>query len=152
MKITEVKFMAWDPENNKMYTPDFPYIGAGSGALDIAITIDGRIITPNSFGLDYAQQQTPPKLVLLQYSNFKDMHGHPVYTGHILKSVYPKESHMDCNCVCESSIFIVVFEHGQFLAVCKDTDSIALLPSNWRGHCEIIGHIYLNPELISPNA
>lgn len=77
---------AWDSANNKMITHDFPYIGVGSGALDVAVTLSGKVITPNSYGLDYGFTSPPPELIIMLYTGYDDKNGKKVFVGDKIKS------------------------------------------------------------------
>lgn len=80
----QIMFRAWDEENKKMYLPDFPFIGAGSGARDIAITLDGKVITPNSFGFDVQPEQPIGKLIIEQWTGLLDKHGTRIFEGDVI--------------------------------------------------------------------
>lgn len=141
----EIKFRAWDGE--KMY-PSFT-IQELKDIISNTVGVFGLL-------LNYEFQD----LIFMQYTGLKDKKGNEIYEGDILKDddgdfIYKNvaigevDLGIDDYAVKYRSICI----HAQHL---DESGYLALLSNDYgsygqsTGHCQIIGNIYENPDLLSP--
>ena len=116
--MREIKFRAWSKEHKRMITDpsDKEYV------LVVAI---GELLE-NGKGVFYP---TAKKVVLMQYTGFKDKQGKEIYEGDIVRGG-------------DGYIGSVVFDPADGYGVGNSWWS--LLAKDW----EVIGNIYENPELL----
>lgn len=121
----EIKFRAWDSDNEKMhYSGSMEFIAYDySIGCCIGITLNEGWKNPYRYSAK-----------LMQYTGLKDKNGKEIYEGDVLKSPYP-------NC---KNIEIKWMTGGccNFVATGWDWDQECIK------NFEVIGNIYENPELI----
>jgi uncharacterized phage protein (TIGR01671 family) len=144
----ERKLRAYNPETKEMIMPSSPYIGAGSGAQDVAMTLTGRAITPNSFGLDYGFSAPVPELIFMDFIGLQDGNKKDIFEGDILK-VKDEYGGSYLN-------WLVVFKNGCFGVqnIHKDgtvawNEFHPITEASYFITREVIGNMYQNPELIN---
>lgn len=127
----EIKFRAWDTEENKWYKPVYR---AYEGKLfEILIGMNGCVVTRNMDGVGIGL----PRFEIMQYTGLKDKNGKEVYEGDILKS--------DLD---EVMIDTVEWDADGVSFHLKNvsTGFSQLRIEDWEW--EVIGNIYENPELL----
>lgn len=133
--MREIKFRAWDIEENKMLDIGNPF--------DAYSTVDddgvhyGELVT---FGLTDSK---PNIYILMQYTGLKDKNGVEIYEGDIGK--YPYDEGLN---------WFVEYTYGEYMLTsgerrigdmnCYDDPEYM----NWEDF-EVIGNIHENPELIT---
>lgn len=147
--MREIKFRAWDNQENKIITNGC--LGAGSSAQLIVIEWQGGLTLANAYGLYDGTNPTFDKpvterFILMQYTGLKDKNGKDIYEGDILEFdpeddepnppyhvqvIWEKE---DAKFYCEE---VIGNRYGGYMS--EFEDSI------------VIGNIYENPELLEPN-
>lgn len=125
----ELKFRAWNATDKVMITPDMPFIGAGSSALNVCITLDGKQRTPNAYNLDYGFEAPMPELEFMLCTGLKDKNSAYVFRGDILSK--------------GDELFTVDWHHCQFMLNKNEW----LIPDNLEDF-EIVGNIFQNPDLL----
>lgn len=113
----EIKFRAWLASENSMVTP---FVEINSENL------------PNYYG------STAPRHPLMQYTGLKDIDGHDIYEGDIVKATPFRPSDFD------AWVGFVEFD-PYTLRYRADGESLGDYES---GELEIIGNIYENPEIL----
>lgn len=118
----EIKFRAWDKENEEMY--DVAMIDVETG--EVAYTDH-----PTGYNADALLEQVE----LMQYTGLKDKNGKEIYEGDVIKA--------------ESRLWQADFKDGCFVGV--DFKNVAWdeLVNIGYGETEVIGNIYENPELLN---
>ena len=141
----EIKFKVWDKKHNKMVNVN---------SIEFRDLIEGRTgVTvfcqdkKNYYWLDKGEFE------LLQYTGLNDKKGKEIYEGDILEFFWGEREfgnilsagydHKDATKMTDS----VIFKDGIFLLYNKEVDNYALLRRHYE-HCEVIGNIYDNPELL----
>ena len=130
--MREIKFRAWDKENNRMVNipvgvyPNDPE--STRQPPDHSISSDGIIVSTES-----------NTMVLMQYTGLKDKNDKEIYEGDIVRiKIHPSHP----------KLFEVYFFEGAYCI--RETNNLVGLLGNWRkGSTEILGNIYENPELLN---
>lgn len=128
----EIKYRAWDPTSNTMYTPE----DLKDPQEDISVSLYAYL----SFGALYIydfKTDPPVELIPMQFTGWKDQEGYEVYEGDIV-AVGDDES------VAEVSWSD---EIGQFILVALDG---TLYPGSESliAQAKVIGDIYHNPDMV----
>ena len=137
----EIKFRAWDKEENKMINNVVPFFNS-DGTLEC-------LVFGYSFGgyefieveLDkYQHIFTDPEFdkryVLMQFTGLEDKNGIEIYEGDIVECF-------------NDGLSEVLFRKGSFGTLTYTSRGIDFYTFNEvYGACEIIGNIYENPELL----
>ena len=118
--MREIKFRAWDKENEEMY--DVAMIDVETG--EVAYTDH-----PTGYNADALLEQVE----LMQYTGLKDKNGKEIYEGDILK---------DCD---TREIKTVIWHKNCFIL--RDTKGFYQW-TYFEDEHEVIGNIYENPELL----
>ena len=122
--MREIKFRAWDGE--KYISPDY-------------ITRDGVA--------HWKEDSIPTRSTIIeQFTGLHDKNGKEIYEGDLMRSSFP--SRIDI----PDSIQIVEWceRDASFFAIDKAEFRLGgkLHPVWWNTHCEVIGNIHENPELL----
>ncbi len=131
--MREIKFRAWDKEENKWYRPVFE---AYKGNLhELLMTFSGDLTAHTMTGLNH-ESLYPNKYEIMQYTGLKDKNGKEIYEGDVLST--PKGNQ------------VVQWWQGGFSLRGKNimdtrmyTNAFSEMP-----RCEVIGNIYSNKELL----
>lgn len=124
--MREIKFRAWDTEENKWYKPVYR---AYEGKLfEILIGMNGCVVTRNMDGVGIGL----PRFEIMQYTGLKDKNGKEVYEGDFL--------------IAGDKVYTVVFEDG--CSIIRNTTGATPLWFVETESTEVIGNIYENPELL----
>lgn len=131
--MREIKFRAWDKENDRMLFPD------DADDILFEITIDGiKTIDLNGNEDPYAGLPCLDTVVM-QYTGLKDKNGIDIYDGDIFWSDHSGE------------YTYVEYQEGAFYIIHTVTSEKTLL-SKEHGDWIIRGNIYENPELLEREA
>jgi hypothetical protein len=117
--MREIKFRAWDKENEEMY--DVAMIDVETG--EVAYTDH-----PTGYNADALLEQVE----LMQYTGLKDKNGKEIYEGDIIL----RQDEVGRIEFSEDGSFLIRFPHH-----------LARMNATW-GPIEVIGNIYENPELL----
>ena len=126
--MREIKFRAWDFQNNSMHEVNIMMIGFGSSSYNY----------PNE-GEEADVGTMDTNRVLMQYTGLKDKNGKEIYEGDIL--LYPNTGYDPSRGDNPNELSKVIFKDGGFYADDYGVYEIDL-------ECEVIGNIYENPELL----
>lgn len=132
--MREIKFRAWDKENNKFFKPTYE---AYKGNLeDLSISLSGQLIMRTIEEPAINESLFPDRFVLQQFTGLKDRNGVEIYDGDIIKK--------------SKRYFIVKWFNniGCFNCVTTNEDD-GSYPAMNRGSMilsEVVGNIYENPE------
>ena len=132
--MREIKFRAWDKENNELYTPTYEAYRENLEYLVIGMSGD---LTMNKNGDMLHESMFPNRFKLMQYTGLKDKNGKEIYEGDIVKLTYP-----------------VMPEWAEQKRVVEWLDNkckFSICVGDAREVKEIIGNIYENKELLSGN-
>ena len=126
--MREIKFRAWDKENEYMY------YDVGLHPLNCK-----SCMTISSEGLYYNNSKPEHNHELMQYTGLKDKNGKEIYENDIIKRNNGNKYIVEWN-----------KEHSKFeLFRIKDRYPVDFMElSAWKEQVEIIGNIYENPELL----
>ena len=161
--MREIKFRAWDRENNQWYKPTHMAYAGQLESLEINVT-SGRLGLVTLKGR-YDESLFPDRFVIQQYTGLKDKNGGEIYEGDILlipdtwhevildNGTGPWEDFMH--------LVTVVFQEGTFGVDVPRSGYYfkAGFNSFWYidhdvygeevwGEIEVIGNIYEHPELL----
>ena len=134
--MREIKFRAWDKENNKFFKPTYE---AYNGNLeDLSISLSGQLIMRTIEEPAMHESLFPDRFVLQQYTGLKDANGQEIYEGDILYFM-PYETNTNNR--------VAKFKDGQFVGELIRNNYCSPLKSAYEG-TKVIGNIYENPELL----
>ncbi len=127
--MREIKFRAWDKEENKFRKDSF--MKTGDGGNDWIIFHKDHISTDEAM-LKFNKPYFRGRFVLMQYTDLKDKNGKEIYEGDIIKAPFN-------GCSTHHKVY---FDRGVF--------SLQFEPlRKWAEEdLEVVGNIYENPELI----
>ncbi len=128
-----IKFRAWDEENKKMYFND------------VVMTMGIAVIEDPSFDPKSINILETPDLVPMQFTGLFDKNGVEIYEGDILGTSIVKHGFED-----ENDDDVMEHLSGWYVENVKTGNKHPMNP-DWIMGDEIIGNIYENPELLSPN-
>ena len=117
--MREIKFKLWHKGFKKFFTTNY--------SDQISMMPDGNIFWMGECETD--------NFTLLQYTGLKDKNGKEIYEGDIFRDN-------------DTYLWEVFFEDGMFCAKGGEYDLVEALIEFIPEHCEIIGNIYENPELL----
>lgn len=137
--MREIKFRAWDEQNKVMHN-EVEFIRSGIDGNDwILFKSDKQKLEDgNVLNNPYFQQQ----IKLMQYTGLKDKNGVEIYDGDICKTLHSAFRDDD------NTIGIVEFYNGRFSRKIKYPSGQYNYHDLFNFHCEVIGNIYENPELL----
>lgn len=92
-----------------------------------------------SLVVDYVHDDT-----VGQFTGLRDNNGKLIYEGDIIK-VCPFEG---CYHISEPTTFEILFEDGKFISKGVNNGATQLQLNHYSSHCEVIGNIFDNPELL----
>lgn len=138
MSMKNIKFRAWDKENNQWYSPTFE---AYKGNLhELFISLSGGLSAHTMAGME-DESLWPNKFKLSQYTGENDKNGKEIFEGDIVdhEDTYPGN-------LPEFHRYVVEFGGGSFyLRSFVDPEYNDLLNI---GPLEIVGNVYENPQLL----
>ncbi|CEK35747.1 phage protein TIGR01671,phage conserved hypothetical protein,YopX protein [[Clostridium] sordellii] len=122
--MRDIKFRVWNIETGHMYKHE-----------------DLEQLITDIFKLDFIQGEFLPQgkgNVVMQYTGLKDKNGKEIYEGDIVQG-----GGLKCNDGFEilNDTSIVAFKYGMF-----KVGELSLCSLN--NQCEVLGNIYINPELL----
>lgn len=121
--MREIKFRAWDKNNNKMLID--------TNLMFPAISLSGNIIAYRGD----EQMHNTKHLLLMQYTGLKDKNGVEIYEGDVMSDEMGEDS----------EVGKVVFVDGAFRLETDDT----LFEPEEVATFNVIGNVYNNPELLT---
>ena len=145
--MREIKFRAWDKIDHKMY------FNIGFSMIGIQVYEDENV--PEVILLDRGRDC----FELMQYTGLKDKDGKEIYEGDIVRSTVKRCSSCDCGnftlirilqVECQSFGGKITFD--SFVLYNKEENcrwGANVLDS--LGELKVIGNIYENPDLLTPN-
>lgn len=146
----QIKFRAWDKENNKMVDPEtyrLEFYGNGEVYLKDVV-------------------RTTSDIEIMQYTGLKDKNGNEIYEGDVIAVLHGDwPSCMGCHSSPTEHMkslekrYEVVFIQGEFAgkrntgsynpwSTDVDGNTYTQLTPDRHGYIEVIGNIYENPELL----
>ena len=146
----DIKFRAWDKENNKMWFMGQEGEEAGE-CTDRGIwsfqsyfkqgCLEAMIIRSFCNGVGYEDEVV--KLPIMQYTCLKDKNVKEIYEGDILSiKIYSGDK------VIVEGKTVVEFKDGCFGVIWGHDKAFLSLNSFFKAKFEVIGNIYENPELL----
>jgi uncharacterized phage protein (TIGR01671 family) len=142
----EIKFRAWDRENNCWYKPLHE---AYRGHLfELLVGFNGDLCAHTMNGMVH-ESMWPNKFNLMQYTGFKDENHKDVYEGDILETYITAPWDSEVPILVRG---VVTFDDPYMGSVCfKSQSSDATDYLREIEEYRIIGNIYENPELLKTN-
>lgn len=146
----EIRFRAWDAQENKMNTNGC--IGAGSSGKLIIIEWQAGLSACNAYGLSDGTNPTwdtpvTERFKLMQYTSVKNKNSTDIYEGDILKYKYELDANGEGGTNSHYEKFEIKFINGAFRVGEVPLHDFILELEPDEGY-EIIGNIYENPELL----
>ena len=128
-----IKFDAWSSTQNKMFcceemTKD-----------QLALLPDGYFANIHSVDTRLSKIYTHEEMLPLQYTGFTDIKGKEIVEGHILHLEFEGLKMNGVVMIDEKMEWIFYKDEGNYLGVHHNIDRV-----------EVIGNIYENPELLTP--
>jgi uncharacterized phage protein (TIGR01671 family) len=123
--MRDIKFRAWDNDNQKFFEPTFK---AWSGRLEeLHISMSGSLDMRTMEGMNH-ESRFPGRFILMQYTGLKDKNGKEIYEGDIVRfDLYKGER-------VEAIEWENIGKHTSF--------------GGGTHNATVIGNIYENPELL----
>lgn len=143
-RMREFKFRLWDKKNKELITK--PHLGAGSGALVIAIGLDGHITLHNAYGLPDGSDVSKlhdERFIIEQWTGMVDKNGKEIFEGDIINSIFfDHETEKEIKDVTP-----VIWDNGEFRT--KDFSPLYVHVDNEDANtsCEVIGNIHEQGEV-----
>lgn len=132
----DIKFRAWDKENERMYTA-IDLFHDDKGGIELIRC--GYLKNPY-WG---KRSKTPDQVELMQYTGHKDRDGVEIYEGDIIRKLVHGKS---------EGCYEVVYAYCEYVGLSKELDEYGPYRTKLCGwDCvdfEVIGNIYENPELL----
>jgi uncharacterized phage protein (TIGR01671 family) len=133
----EIKFRLWDKSSKKMCYPNITretwYFDDEYNSIHFPLNVIGFMPFKES-----------NDAVLLQYTGLKEKNKKEIYEGDIVK-VFPFTG---CYHIVKPTLFEIKFENAKFIAEGINHGISQVHLDYYSNHCEIIGSIYENPELL----
>jgi uncharacterized phage protein (TIGR01671 family) len=124
----EIKFRAWDKENNEMEFIDF--------------------LGENTLHIQNAEWENKEDFEIMQYTSLKDKNDKEIYEGDIVQAVWYSYEEPECETFGE-----VIFNNGWLSYCIWNEDDKTMSEMNGQGYytweIEVFGNIYQNSELIN---
>lgn len=117
-----IKFRAWDEKSKFMYSPD-------DNNSEMFMYFDGTVCYDGSPTKDY---------ILMQFTGLLDKNGKEIYEGDVIQDGdEPQDYEVSFNSGSFWAEEIIPLQGGSMISL-----------YDVRGHCEIIGNIYENKDLL----
>ena len=133
--MREIKFRAWSKEDKKMEFYDYWFTVSHHGYLCFQHG-------PDPIYVDDSDVDYPDTVIVMQYTGLKDKNGVEIFENDILE--HPEYG----NCK-------VIYRHGGFGIEAKTSSwintgfhSFSTRSADYE-HCEVLGNLYENPNLLS---
>ena len=147
-----IKFRAWD-NRKKEWLLGYKMSHLGGFSLDGELVLLGEWASVLNTFMFSRDGYTPDDLKVMQFTGLKDKNGKEIYEGDILKdysdAYVDHKKGMDVLWTVKWAIEFAMFVLENFDDVSEMQDGTDPSPKQYiEKHCEIIGNIYENPELL----